>query len=220
MDRLTQLLTLALTATMAYATWAAEGEQKKKGRPGTVQRADPVTVDERVADARAIFVGEPMRIYFVDYRYREIAYIRAAGYGTARNAMMVVKVKKVLHAPPGDFPAQVLVPVYTTRDVFNDGPSPYDRMVERYVGKQAIWLGEVVTIKHWGDDKNPQPLEDPVVTFQARSADGQRRVFPTPYDIRRLNEISDTIARVKAGPKPPAPPAPPLPPSKGEGGSG
>lgn len=214
MDRFTQFLAFALTAAMAAVALGAESEPKKKGKPGAVQRAEPVSLDDRVAQSRAIFVGEPMRIYFVNYQYREISYIRSAGYGTARNAMMVVKVKKVLHAPPGDFPEQVLVPVYTTRDVFGEGPSPYDRMVERYVGKQAIWMGEVITIKHWGDDKNPQPIEDPVVTFQARAPDGQRRVFPAPYDIKRLNEVNEAIARVKAGPKPASPP------SKGESGGG
>lgn len=217
MDRFTQLLAFALTAAMAAAAWGAESEPKKKARTKTVQRAEPVSLEERVAQSRAIFVGEPMRIYFVNYQYREIAYIRSAGYGTARNAMMVVKVQKVLHAPPGDFPSQVLVPVYTTRDVFGEGPSPYDRMVQRYVGKPAIWMGEVVTIRHYGNEKNPRPLEDPVVTFQARAPDGDRRVFPAPYDIKRLNEVSDAVARIKGGAKPASPPPPP---SKGEGGGG
>ena len=136
---------------------AAEAGSKSAKR--AVPALDAAALDKRIADARHVFVGEAVRIYFVDRSYRETPYIRAAGDGSVKSAMVVVKVVKPLHPAGAEFPGQVLVPIETSRDAFSEGRSRYDREVDRLVGKQGIWFGEIVTRK---DSTHRKPLEDPV----------------------------------------------------------
>ena len=167
---------------------AVAGEAPSKARKKAEPVLDTSTLDKRVADAKHVFVGEGVRIYFVDRRYRETPYIRAEGSGAVKSAVVVVKVTKVLHPGAGEIPGQVLVPIETSRDAFGAGNSPYDREVERLVGKQGIWFGEIVVRKEAGDGKL---LEDPVTLLQA----GSRRPTASPLPIKYLKEVNDSIAR-------------------------
>jgi hypothetical protein len=142
-----------------------------------------------------------VRIYFVNRQYRETPYIRAAGEGADRSAMVVVKVVKVLHPPGGSVPDKVLVPIETSRNVLGDGRSPYDVEVERHVGKQGIWFGEIVVRTDYGDDKSGRrPLEEPITLLQ--SWDAKRKPAVNSLPIKQLKEVTDSISRVKAGTKP------------------
>jgi hypothetical protein len=163
---------------------AAEAKSRKKAEPAL----DVSALEKRVADSKHVFVGEGVRIYFVDRRYRETPYIRAEGSGAIKSAVVVVKVTKLLHPGAAEIPGHVLVPIETSRDAFGAGNSPYDREVERLVGKQGIWFGEIVVRKDAGDGK---PLEDPVTLLQA----GSRRPTASPLPIRYLKEVNDSIAR-------------------------
>src|SRR5687767_1334993 len=165
-------------------TLAAEAKSRKKAEPAF----DTSALDKKVLDSKHVFVGEGVRIYFVDRRYRETPYIRAEGGGAVKSAVVVVKVTKLLHPAAAQNPGHVLVPIETSRDVFGAGSSPYDREVERLVGKQGIWFGEIVVRKDAGDGK---PLEDPVTLLQA----GSRRPTASPLPIRYLKEVNDSIAR-------------------------
>lgn len=155
-------------------------------------------MDRRVADSATIFVGEGMRVYFVDRQYREVPYVRAAGEGTNKSALVVVKVVKVLHPPGAGGPDRVLVPIETTRDVFGEGRSPYDEQVERHVGKQGIWFGEIVVRKDYGDDRTGRkPLEEPVTLLQSGSGDAKRKPVANSLPMKHLKEVVDSIGRVK-----------------------
>src|SRR5689334_13049901 len=91
------MLTLACGPTLADDV---KPEAKKIAKKAAKKERAPVespALDRRVGDAKTIFVGEAVRIYFVDRRYQEVPYIRAAGEGPNRSAMILVKVAKVLH---------------------------------------------------------------------------------------------------------------------------
>ncbi len=165
---------------------AAEAKPRKKAEPAL----DVSALQKRVGDSKHVFVGEGVRIYFVDRRYRETPYIRAEGAGATKSAMVVVKVVKILHPAGAENPGHVLIPMETSRDVFGAGNSPYDREVERLVGKQAIWFGEIVMRKDAGDGK---PLEEPVTLLQA--GDSRRRPTASPLPMRYLKDVNDSIAR-------------------------
>jgi len=169
---------------------AFAGEAASKSRKKAEPAFDASALDRRIADSKHVFVGEGVRIYFVDRRYRETPYIRAAGDGSIKSAMVVVKVVKVLHPAAAENPGHVLVPLETSRDVFGEGRSRYDREVERLVGKQGIWFGEIVVRKEAGDG---QPLEDPVTLLQA--GDSKRRPTASPLPMRYLKEVTNSIAR-------------------------
>jgi hypothetical protein len=165
---------------------AAEAKPRKKAEPAL----DVSALEKKVADSKHVFVGEGVRIYFVDRRYRETPYIRAEGGGAVKSAVVVVKVTKLLHPGAAENPGHVLVPIETSRDVFGAGSSPYDREVERLVGKQGIWFGEIVVRK---DDHERKQLEEPVTLLQA--ADAGRRPAATPLPIKYLKDVNDSIAR-------------------------
>ena len=169
---------------------AVAGEAPSKSRRKAEPALDASALDKRVLDSKHVFVGEGVRIYFVDRRYRETPYIRAEGGGALKSAVVVVKVTKLLQPGAAENPGHVLVPIETSRDVFGAGSSPYDREVERLVGKQGIWFGEIVVRKDAGDGKQ---LEDPVTLLQA--ADAKRRPAATPLPIKYLKEVNDSIAR-------------------------
>ena len=157
---------------------------------------DAAALDKRISDARHVFVGEAVRIYFVDRSYRETPYIRAAGDGSVKSAMVVVKVVKPLHPAGAELPGQVLVPIETSRDAFSEGRSRYDREVDRLVGKQGIWFGEIVTRK---DGNNRKALEDPVTLLMTGPADAKRRPAATPLSINHLKQVTESIERLKGG---------------------
>jgi hypothetical protein len=165
---------------------AAEAKSRKKAEPAL----DVSALEKRVADSKHVFVGEGVRIYFVDRRYRETPYVRAEGSGAVKSAVVVVKVTKLLHPAGAENPGHVLVPLETSRDVFGSGNSPYDREVERLVGKPGIWFGEIVTRK---DADDGRPFEDPVTLLQA--GDVRSRPAATPLPIRYLKEVNDSIVR-------------------------
>jgi hypothetical protein len=190
-DRSTIAFAIVLAVCVCLPALAAEPATKsrKKAEPAI----DASALETRIADSKHVFVGEGVRIYFVDRRYRETPYIRAAGDGSIKSAMLVVKVVKVLHPAAAENPGHVLVPLETSRDVFGEGRSRYDREVERLVGKQGIWFGEIVVRKEAGDGK---PLEDPVTLLEA--GDSKRRPTASPLPMRYLKEVNDSLAR-KAG---------------------
>lgn len=163
---------------------AAKSRDKPEARP-----AAP-TIDKKVADSRTIFIGEGVRIYFVDRKLREVPYIRAAGAGANRTAMVVVKVVKVLHG--ADSPGQVLVPIETNRDAFGIGRSPYDGQVERHVGKQGIWFGDLAVHGDPGDERAPMTV------LQSRTGEA-RAPAANPLPVKFLKEVTESIARVRAG---------------------
>lgn len=175
---------------------AFAGEAASKSRKKAAPAIDTTALDRKVSESKHVFVGEGVRIYFVDRRYRETPYIRAAGEGAVKSAVAVVKVVKVLHPAGAEVPAQVLVPMETSRDAFGEGRSPYDRDVGRLVGRQGIWLGEIVVRKE-GDDR--KPLEDPVTLLQAAPGDGKRRPVAAPMPMNHLKQVMDSIARLKGG---------------------
>jgi hypothetical protein len=183
---------LALCMSCAPA-FAAEGETKKRAKAKALQvRAEPVELDKRVAESKFIFVGEGVRIYFLDRQYRETPYIRAADEGKLKSAVLVVKVVKPLQPATGDLPAQILVPITTDRDVFGEGRSHYDQQVARHVGKQGIWFGDFVTHNSYGDPKAPRPLENPFTFFRTKTG-------ANPLPEKQLKEVAATISRVKGG---------------------
>ena len=177
-------------AFLAESLPAVAGEAPSKSRKKAEPALDASTVDKRVADSKHVFVGEGVRIYFVDRRYRETPYIRAEGSGAVKSAVVVVKVTKLLHPAAAQNPGHVLVPIETSRDVFGAGSSPYDREVERLVGKQGIWFGEIVVRS---DAEDGKPFEDPVTLL--RAGDAKRKVAATPLHIKYLKDVNDSIAR-------------------------
>jgi ribosomal protein L12E/L44/L45/RPP1/RPP2 len=180
----------AIALVMACApALAAEGETKKRAKAKAPQvRAEPVDLDQRVAESKFIFLGEGVRIYFLDRQYRETPYIRAADDGKLKSAVLVVKVVKPLQPVKGDLPAQILVPISTDRDVFGEGRSHYDHQVARLVGKQGIWFGDFVTHNSYGDAKAPRPLENPVTFFKSKSG-------TTPLPEKQLKEVVANISK-------------------------
>ena len=185
--------TLALLVTCAPVL-AAEGEPKKRAKAKAPQvRAEPVEMDKRVAESKFIFLGEGVRIYFLDRQYRETPYIRAADDGKLKSAVLVVKVVKSLQAATGDIPVQILVPISTDRDVFGEGRSHYDQQVARHVGKQGIWFGDFETRSSYGDPKAPRPLENPVTFFRSKSG-------TTPLPEKQLKEVVASIKSKAEGP--------------------
>ena len=188
-------------ALLAECALASESKARKKPEPSL----DTAALDKRITGAKHVFIGEGVRIYFVDRRYRETPYIRAAGDGAVKQAMVVVKVVKLLQPAGVEVPAQVLVPIETSRDVYREERSRYDQEVERLVGKQGIWFGEIVTRKE-GDDR--KPLEEPVTVLQAVSADGKRRPVATPLSINHLKQVVAGIERLKGGAQTAAAPKP------------
>jgi hypothetical protein len=178
-----------LVALLAESVFAAEpaAKARKKVEPGF----DTAALDKRIADAKHVFIGEGVRIYFVDRRYRETPYIRAAGDGAVKSAMVVVKVVKLLQPAGTEVPAQVLVPTETSRDVYREERSRYDQEVERLVGKQGIWLGEIVVRKDLG--------EDPVALLETGPAGAKRRPAARPLPMNRLKQVTAAIERLKGG---------------------
>jgi len=189
-------LAFCIDSVPASASEAASRSRKKADRP-----PDTSAIDRRVAESKAILVGEGVRIFFVDRQYREVPYIRAAGDGAHKSAMVQVKVVKVLHGAGAESPAQILVPITTSRDAFGEGRSPYDREVERLVGKQGIWFGEVAVRKEAGEGR---PLENPVTLLLPPATDAKRKgASPGPLPMTQLKHVTDSIARVGPGdPKP------------------
>jgi hypothetical protein len=187
-DPSTIAFAIVLAVCVCLPALAAEpaAKSRKKAEPAF----DASALDRRIVDSKHVFVGEGVRIYFVDRRYRETPYIRAAGDGAIKSAMLVVKVVKVLHPAAAENPGHVLVPIETSRDVFGEGRSRYDREVERLVGKQGIWFGEIVVRKEAGDGK---PLEDPVTLLHG--GDSKPRATVSPLPMRYLREVNDSIAR-------------------------
>src|SRR5688572_16215376 len=115
-----------LVGAMAFAGEALANEPGKKAAKKAKSAApfDPSSLDKRVAESKTIFVGEGARVYFVNRQYQETPYIRAAGDGADRSAMIVVKVVKVLHPPGAKVPEKILVPIETSRNVLGEGRSP------------------------------------------------------------------------------------------------
>jgi hypothetical protein len=187
-DPSTIAFAIVLAVCVCLPALAAEpaAKSRKKAEPAF----DASALDRRIVDSKHVFVGEGVRIYFVDRRYRETPYIRAAGDGAIKSAMLVVKVVKVLHPAAAENPGHVLVPIETSRDVFGEGRSRYDREVERLVGKQGIWFGEIVVRTEAGDGK---PLEDPVTLLQG--GDSKPRPTATPLPMRYLKQVNDSLAR-------------------------
>ena len=175
---------------------AGEPAKKPVKKAKSAAPVDSSSLDKRVADAATIFVGEGVRIYFVDRRYQEVPYIRAVGEGADRSAMVVVKVVKVLHPPGASVPDKIFVPIETSRNVLGEGRSPYDAQVERHVGKQGIWFGEIVVRTDYGEGAGLKPLEEPITLLQ--SWDAKRRPVANPLPIKQLKEVVDSISRVKA----------------------
>jgi hypothetical protein len=174
-------------AMMCVPAIAAEGETKKRAKAKAPQvHAEPVELDKRVAESKFIFLGEGVRIYFLDRQYRETPYIRAADDGRMKSAVLVVKIVKPLQPAKGDLPAQILVPISTDRDIYGDGRSHYDHLVARHVGKQGIWFGDFETRSSYGDPKAPRPLEDPVTFFRSKSG-------TTPLPEKQLKEVVASI---------------------------
>lgn len=197
-----RLVGLILAVALVAPAIAGEAEPKAVKKAARKAKApasaESPALDKRVAGAAAIFVGEATRIYFVDRRFQEAPYIRAAGDGATKSAMILVKVTKVLHPANADVPGRVLIPIETSKDIFGDGRSPYDEQVERHVGKPGIWFGEIVVRNDYGDEKaGRKPLEDPVTLLQ--SWDAKKRPAVNSLPIKQLKEVENSIARVKKG---------------------
>jgi hypothetical protein len=184
-------IAFAIVLAVCVCLPALAAEPAAKSRKKAESALDASAMDKRIADSKHVFVGEGVRIYFVNRRYQETPYIRAEGGGAVKSAVLVVKVVRMLH-PAAQNPGQVLVPIETSRDVFGTGNSPYDREVERLVGKQGIWFGEIVVRSDVEDGK---PFEDPVTLLQTGSADAKRRPTASPLPMRYLKEVTNSIAR-------------------------
>jgi len=199
-------MALILAAAIAFATGSALANEQTK-KPAKREKAksaapapiDPALLDKRVAESKTIFVGEGARIYFVDRQYRETPYIRAAGEGADRSAMIVVKVVKVLHPPGASVPEKILVPIETSRNVLGEGRSPYDEQVARHIGKQGIWFGEIAVRREYGEGAGRKPLEDPITVLQPGSADAKRKLAANSLPIAQLKDVEAAVARVKSG---------------------
>lgn len=197
--------TLAVACVPVLAEDAAPGAKKAEKKPEKkAERKMRVPVDSpalerRVGDAQTILVGEAVRIYFVDRRYQEVPYIRAAGEGSNRTAMILVKVARVLHPANANISNRILVPIETNKgDIFSDRRSPYDEEVARYVGKQGIWFGEIVVRTESGDEKMVRkPLEDPLTFLHAW--DSKKRPVASSVPLAQLKEVESAIKRVKLG---------------------
>ena len=90
-----------------------------------------------------------------------------------------------------------MVPIETSKgDIFGDARSPYDELVERHVGKQGIWFGEIVVRADYGDDRSGRkPLEEPVTLLQ--SWDAKRKPAVSSLPIKQLKEVEASISRVR-----------------------
>jgi hypothetical protein len=191
-------LAALLLFNFAAPAWAGEAEPKKKVVKKTRAPVELPALDRRIANAKMIVVGDAVRIFFVDRRYQEAPYIRAAGDGPTKTAMILVKVTKVLHPANAEVPARLFVPIETSKgDIFSDGRSPYDEQVARHVGKPGIWFGELKVVTEIGDDKSARkPLEDPIALLQAW--DAKKRPVVSSLPIAQLKEVEASIARVKS----------------------
>lgn len=197
-----QLWVLLLVGAIAFASESALASEpaKKPAKPAkSATPVDPSLLDKRVAESKTIFVGEGVRVYFVDRQYRETPYIRAAGDGADRSAMIVVKIVKVLHSHGASVPEKIMIPIETSRNVLGEGRSPYDEQVARHIGKQGIWFGEIVVRKDYGEGAGRKPLEDPVTVLQVGSGDAKRKLAVNSLAIKDLKEVVESINRIKAG---------------------
>jgi hypothetical protein len=113
---------IALVMACAPAL-AAEGETKKRAKAKAPEvRAEPVELDKRVAESKYIFLGEGVRIYFLDRQYRETPYIRAADDGRMKSAVLVVKIVKPLQPAKGK--QGIWFGDFTTLHSYGDPKSP------------------------------------------------------------------------------------------------
>lgn len=191
MGATTNLIGAVAVAMVCVSAVAAEGEPKRRAKKAEAPRAEPVSLDQRIAESKYIFLGEGVRIYFLDRQYRETPYIRAADDGRMKSAALVVKVIRQLQPEKGEAPAQILVPISTDRDVFGDGRSHYDQQVARLVGKKGIWFGDFVTVREYGDPRAPRPLENPVTFFKSKTG-------ATPLPDKQLKEVTAAISGRKS----------------------
>jgi len=197
-----KLWALMLVGAIAFAGGSAlaiESAKKPARKAKSVAPFDPSSLDKRVAESKTIFVGEGARVYFVNRQYQETPYIRAAGDGADRSAMIVVKVVKVLHPPGASMPEKILVPIETSRNVLGEGRSPYDEQVARHVGKQGIWFGEIVVRREYGEGPGRKPLEEPITVLQTGSMDPKRKLSANSLPINDLKVVTESINRIKAG---------------------
>ena len=197
-----KLWALMLAGALALAGGSAlaiESAKKPAKKAKSVAPFDPSSLDKRVAESKTIFVGEGARVYFVNRQYQETPYIRAAGDGADRSAMIVVKVVKVLHPPGASMPEKILVPIETSKNILGEGRSPYDEQVARHIGKQGIWFGEIVVRREYGEGPGRKPLEDPITVLESGSKDAKRKTAASPLPIAQLKDVDAAVARVKSG---------------------
>ena len=102
-----------------------------------------------------------------------------------------------MHPPGVSVPDKIFVPIETSRNVLGAGRSPYDEQVERHIGKQGIWFGEIVVRKDYGEGAGRKPLEEPITFLQ--SWDAKRRPAASSLPIKQLKEVTESIDRIKAG---------------------
>ena len=89
-----------------------------------------VTLDQRVAAADFIFVGEGRRLFFVDKQYKEVPYEQAATMHKLKAAVIEVAVVKSLFPVAWTEGTVVLIPVATWKDSAGRGGS-YEKFLHR-----------------------------------------------------------------------------------------
>lgn len=99
-----------------------------------------VTLDQRVEAADFIFIGEARRVFFVDRRYREVPYEKAAQVNKVKAAMLEVQVLKPLFPQPWPGEVTALIPLTAWKGSQPGERGSYDELVDQHVGKRGIYF--------------------------------------------------------------------------------
>jgi hypothetical protein len=174
---------------------------------------DTVTVDQQVAESSFIFIGEPVRIYFADHEYREVPYEQSyvvselppgAGGGQVRRALLEIKVVRILWKSDARERPHVVRSLSIRKEAREGWPSSYEESVKKYLGRQGIWFGNFSIVKQYsertpdGSGHTFKAIRVPVELFREKSWSARLHVVPNPMPIDHLDEVLDSIRRVRS----------------------
>jgi hypothetical protein len=160
---------------------------------------DRVTLDQRVAGATFIFVGEGRRIYFVNCRYEEVPYEQAAALDTSRMAFIEIEVSTPLLPRKWTEGNKVIIPITTSAERQASGRIPYNELASRHVGRQGIYF-TTRTVLHsevssCGSPNTPIKLGTPIDAHRLSTLPALEGPKENPLPLDYLDEVQAIINR-------------------------
>jgi hypothetical protein len=171
-----------------------------------------VTVDDRVAQSDLIFVGEPVRIYFVDKEYKEVPYEDSVvetedpqSHLRLRRALLEIKVNSVLWEASPKERKHVLFPLSpVAKEIgFFDRSSIYEELSTKYIGHKGIWFGHTLILAEYyeipsdGGFSKKQTMRDAVELFHPKFWVARSHRVPNPMPLSDLEEVKGSIRMLK-----------------------